>query len=113
MVQEVHDEALDVGAIVVLIRHDHQMPIAQLLRAVIHLRRHVLTVTAQPMTYIKRLYNCQPVLGSSHVKRLPRTGAGLMAGTHAGLQEQLKDAFCACWISGGGSPCHAAVPRSA
>ena len=43
MVQEVHDEALDVGAVVVLVRHDHQVPVAQLLRAVVHLRTaHIL-----------------------------------------------------------------------
>lgn len=38
MVQEVHDEALDVGTIMVLIRHDHQVPIAQLLGAIIALQ---------------------------------------------------------------------------
>ena len=38
VVQEVHDEPLDVGAIMVLIRHDHQVPVAQLLRAVIALQ---------------------------------------------------------------------------
>ena len=31
VVQEVHDEALDVAAVVVLVRHDHQVPIPQLL----------------------------------------------------------------------------------
>lgn len=39
MVQEVHDEALDVGAVMVLIRHDHQVPVAQLLRAIVALQQ--------------------------------------------------------------------------
>ncbi len=40
VVQEVHDEALNVGAIMILVSHDHQVPIAQLLCAVIHLRTY-------------------------------------------------------------------------
>lgn len=31
VVQEVHDEALDVAAVMVLVRHDHQVPVPQLL----------------------------------------------------------------------------------
>ena len=38
VVQEVHDQALDVAAVVVLVRHDHEVPVAQLLRAVVALR---------------------------------------------------------------------------
>lgn len=37
VVEEVHDQALDVGAVVVLVRHDHQVPVPQLLGAVVHL----------------------------------------------------------------------------
>ena len=48
MVQKVHDEALDVGAVVVLIRHDHQVPIAQLLCAVVYL--HTLHILLLPTT---------------------------------------------------------------
>lgn len=40
VVQEVHDEALDVGTIMVLIGHDHQVPVAQLLCAIIALQHH-------------------------------------------------------------------------
>jgi hypothetical protein len=48
VVQEVHDEALDVGTIVVLVGHDHQVPIAQLLCAVIHLRPISAVTDRQP-----------------------------------------------------------------
>ena len=38
-VQEVHDEALDVRPVVILIRHDHQVAVAQGLGVLVHLRR--------------------------------------------------------------------------
>lgn len=38
VVEEVHDEALDVRAVRVLVGHDHEVPIAQLLGALVHLR---------------------------------------------------------------------------
>jgi hypothetical protein len=38
-VEEVHDEPLDVGAIVVLIRHDHQVPVPELLDVLVLLQR--------------------------------------------------------------------------
>ena len=52
VVQKVHDEALDVGAVVVLVGHDHQVPVAQLLRAVVHL--HVMPLVC---------HTCAPVIG--------------------------------------------------
>ena len=39
VVQEVYDEALDVRTIVILIRHDHEMPVAQLLGALVALHQ--------------------------------------------------------------------------
>ena len=38
VVEEVHDEALDVRAVMVLVGHDHEVAVAQLPRAVVHLR---------------------------------------------------------------------------
>ena len=35
--QEVHDEALDVGAIMVLVGHDHQVAVAEGFGIVVHL----------------------------------------------------------------------------
>ena len=75
MVQEVHDEALDVGAIVVLIRHDHQVPIAQLLCAVVHLSSNAFIVTAQPM---KQSPAC-----TWHVEHLPCAADSWADGSNA------------------------------
>ncbi len=38
VVEEVHDEAFDVGAVVVLIGHDHEVAVSQLLGVVVHLQ---------------------------------------------------------------------------
>ena len=44
VVKEVHYEPLDVGAIVILICHDHEVPVTQLLCTIVHLY-HSIQVT--------------------------------------------------------------------
>ena len=45
MVDEVDDQSLDVGAVLVLVRHDHQLPVAEGAELG---RVHVLLVVLQP-----------------------------------------------------------------